>query len=1466
MEGTIDQLNFEVILDDKKFTKAIEKDLEAANELNVKLSTVLNLKKKLNSETARQAINAEKVRTAEAKAEEAAARAALAQQKVATEMERTRAAAEGYAGAVGTANTQLTSTSNIMRTISQLTGVVFGVAGLRRFMSSLIDITGQFEVQRMALRNMLQDVDGADKIFQDLYQFSSDSTYRFSELAKYAKQLAAFDIGKDSLLETTKMLGDVASGVGVSMDRLILAYGHVKSSGFLRGIQLRSFSQNGVPVLEELSRMFTEIEGKAVSLGDVFDKMMKREIPFEMVEQAFQRMTSEGGKFYQMQEVLAKTLAGQINILKGRWENMLAAVGNANSGILKNTVSAISEAISNYENFGKYLKELIAAFGVYQVTLISATAATKGFASALNVGLLGTLKRIALALAANPYALLAAGVTAATMAVYELNNKLTEAEKIQQVVAKGATTYSKNLAEEVKELDRMYTKLGLLTKGTQEYDSAKRAIETRFGPYIQELQNEGKAVTDLASSYELLRGKIEASARARALETQTQDLKSQFDKSTSSIEKQFYKSIKKVAENLSGAETEILSSYVYGLVDSHDPEMKSIYKKLLDEFGAGKTTKVFGDLAELKKEYKDAFESYNAGVDTIAERYEKLEEIASEGGKKVEKNLEGWRKSVGDITAGLSDKTLQDTGLVAKEDEDYYEYLERIGKKYKELREEKDKALKVNKGQYDEWINAIKRVDTALEGNILSDERYNKSPWKSDSETNKALKETISDMKERVSILEKYKKAYDSLYPVFGEETQTQMEKIFGAGTDYTTLETQIDAVTSSLRKLGKEGIEAAEVIETRLGTDAVSKILKAQKDLEQQQKKQDKWEKTLRKWEKDWGGEYSGFEDDLDKVVRDYNNERKKIDDEYADALKELRDAHEGNAEAIWEEKKKLDALYEARKKSAQNKAQNNVVAEAEKYVKDQTDGMDLSHWGDKSIKQVYDMWKDISRMAAETPEIDEELKGRLYRAGLTLKEFREQTEKEWEKLSYEVQVELGKKAAVVLRDFGDTISDVAGKVAELASLSGRDGLADFANELAEISKLASDVGAKLAEGNYLEAVVSYGAHLAKSFFEAATASARLRRSIAETAEEARRQSFSDNLEKGVNSIFGTDDMSKVNNAIANIKELRKAVSGDRAQADADIQTKQGAKWYDWILGGFKPGGILNQLLNIAKGSSEFENLSGMASKIGMSLYDEYGNLNADTLQAILDTYEDLRQADKEWIQSAINNSEAYAEAMEQLDGVMESLFGDIATSATDAIVNGWLEAQSAALDYADILDDVAQSYAKMLIKSMILDEVLNEDAVKAVKEAFVQGDSVKAMALVEENLQKIADMEPVFQQVMEGFEPYFNREGSGTSGSTSSGIKSITEDTANLLASYINAMRADLSVVRAMQTVGWQDVKAIREAVQGQYTPNYNEYMAQIAANTYDMAQSNMEILSRIKSVITPSPSGGSAVRTSR
>lgn len=356
--GDVSSLNFEVILNDDKFTQKITRDIENAKRLNNEITRLLSLKGKLNAETTKEYVNSEKVAKAAAKTATEKAKQAVQEEKLRAQVEKTTAAQQKQTAAVSATNTHLLTTSALMRTVSQLTGITFGAVAIRRFVSSMIEITGQFELQKVALKTILRDAEGAERIFEQLYKFSSDSMYRFSELAKHAKQLAAFGIGQDDLLDTTKMLGDVAAGLGVSMDRLILAYGHVKSSGFLRGIQLRSFSQNGVPILDELAKMMTEVEGRAVSLGEVFDRMTKRQIDFAMVEEAFRRMTDEGGQFHNIQEQMARTLAGEINVLKGRWENLMYAMGEQTEGFVITIVRAISESISSLDKFKETLSDL----------------------------------------------------------------------------------------------------------------------------------------------------------------------------------------------------------------------------------------------------------------------------------------------------------------------------------------------------------------------------------------------------------------------------------------------------------------------------------------------------------------------------------------------------------------------------------------------------------------------------------------------------------------------------------------------------------------------------------------------------------------------------------------------------------------------------------------------------------------------------------------------------------------------------------------------------------------------------------------------------------------------------------------------------------------------------------------------------------------------------------------------------
>ena len=98
-----------------------------------------------------------------------------------------------------------------------------------------------------------------------------NSPFRLKELVTYTKQLAAYRVEASKLYDTTKMLADVSAGLGVDMQRLILAYGQVKAANYLRGTELRQFSEAGINILGELSKYFSELEGRAVSVSEVFE-------------------------------------------------------------------------------------------------------------------------------------------------------------------------------------------------------------------------------------------------------------------------------------------------------------------------------------------------------------------------------------------------------------------------------------------------------------------------------------------------------------------------------------------------------------------------------------------------------------------------------------------------------------------------------------------------------------------------------------------------------------------------------------------------------------------------------------------------------------------------------------------------------------------------------------------------------------------------------------------------------------------------------------------------------------------------------------------------------------------------------------------------------------------------------------------------------------------------------------------
>ncbi len=215
-------------------------------------------------------------------------------------------------------------------------GAYAGLYGLERVLRSIVTIGGQFEVQHVALQNILGDVQQANILFGQLKELAIESPKTFMELTSYAKQLSAYQIPDNELYDTTKRLADMSSGLGVDMNRLILAYGQVRSAAVLRGQELRQFTEAGIPMVQALADKFTQLNGKLTTTADVFKLISARAVPFEMVKEVLWDMTSQGGQFFNMQEELANTLYGKWQKLQDSWQIMLGSIadGTSASGFL----------------------------------------------------------------------------------------------------------------------------------------------------------------------------------------------------------------------------------------------------------------------------------------------------------------------------------------------------------------------------------------------------------------------------------------------------------------------------------------------------------------------------------------------------------------------------------------------------------------------------------------------------------------------------------------------------------------------------------------------------------------------------------------------------------------------------------------------------------------------------------------------------------------------------------------------------------------------------------------------------------------------------------------------------------------------------------------------------------------------------------------------------------------------------
>lgn len=271
---------------------------------------------------------------------------------------------------------QLAATSNnatnqvdvFTRRAASALGTYMSLTAGKQFAGDIIRVRGEFQQLQIAFETMLQSKSKADALFKEAVSLAATTPLELKDVAGATKQLMAYGQSAEDVIDTVRMIGDVASGTGQPLQELTYLYGTLRSQGRAYAMDIRQFAGRGIPIIGELAKQF------GVSAAEVNKLVEAGKVGFPQIEQAFKSLTSEGGIFNNMLEAQSKSITGQIAKLSDAWDLMLNDIGTSQEGFITDVISTLSAGIENYQTILDVIKGLVAVYGTYKAAVIATVA------------------------------------------------------------------------------------------------------------------------------------------------------------------------------------------------------------------------------------------------------------------------------------------------------------------------------------------------------------------------------------------------------------------------------------------------------------------------------------------------------------------------------------------------------------------------------------------------------------------------------------------------------------------------------------------------------------------------------------------------------------------------------------------------------------------------------------------------------------------------------------------------------------------------------------------------------------------------------------------------------------------------------------------------------------------------------------------------------------------------------------
>lgn len=351
-----------------------------------------------------------------------------------------------------------------------------GAFSAKELVRNVLEVRGQFQQLEVAFTTMLGSADKANDLMSQLVRTAATTPFDLKSVSEGAKQLLAYGTQADEVNGTLIRLGDIAAGLSIPLNDLVYLYGTTMTQGRMFTQDLRQFQGRGIPIADELAKIF------GVTKDKVGELVTAGKVGAAEVQQAIENMTNAGSRFGGLMEAQSHTITGQISNIEDAIDSMFNDIGKANEGVINDALGGVSYLVEHWKEIGQIVLNVAAAYGIAKAAVVAwstyqkihnllmekaaiqmalakaegiALSEAEAMASVATMGFKNALNALKVAIASNPVGALAVALTAVFTAMQLLDDETTELATASNKYGESAARSIqkvKTLSDEVKGL------------------------------------------------------------------------------------------------------------------------------------------------------------------------------------------------------------------------------------------------------------------------------------------------------------------------------------------------------------------------------------------------------------------------------------------------------------------------------------------------------------------------------------------------------------------------------------------------------------------------------------------------------------------------------------------------------------------------------------------------------------------------------------------------------------------------------------------------------------------------------------------------------------------------------------------------------------------------------------------------------------------------------------------------------